>query len=97
MSLTNRSVLLEKTNLVKECVHAYSYAVETIQNNNALCEDLCLSCAEVCYQCAEECLQLDDDLLGKELHEMCLKYAELCKQIFKYQTPSQQDIIEESV
>ncbi|MCA1020902.1 hypothetical protein GLW03_05975 [Halobacillus halophilus] len=72
--------LMEKTNVLEECMNAYKYAVEVVQKNSPLSRDLTQSCAEVCRSCANECLKLGESRSGRT-YKMCLDYAELCEEL----------------
>ena len=89
--------LKKQTDLLKECSDAYLYAVEVVTKNSVMAADLCQSCAEVCYNCADECSALEDDLLGKELYNMCMKYARLCEEIMAYHSTQQPKQLKETI
>ncbi|RWZ58965.1 hypothetical protein EQV77_08405 [Halobacillus fulvus] len=97
MSRMCSDTLLKKTTLLKECSDAYTYAVEVVQKQSPMAEDMCKSCAEVCYKCAEECLTLEEEWLGEELYQMCLKYADLCEKIIHYAGLSEQQKLKETM
>ncbi|TGB01605.1 hypothetical protein [Halobacillus salinus] len=88
MSVCDPKILVERTNLLKECADAYAYAVEVVSKNSVMAEDISRSCAEVCYQSAEECLSLDHDALAEELYNMCYQYAVLCEKIIGNNKPA---------
>ncbi|MGR9048478.1 hypothetical protein ACQ4XT_07620 [Halobacillus faecis] len=85
------SKLLEKTLLLEECMNAYKYAVETVQKNSPLMDEMAASCAEVCKMAAEECLTLGV-MENDKIYLMCLEYVHLCEELEGNQRIRQEDM-----
>ncbi|MBX0357883.1 hypothetical protein [Halobacillus sp. Nhm2S1] len=88
--------LLEKTLLLEECMNAYKYAVETVQKNSLLMDEMAASCAEVCREAAEECLTLGERE-NDRVYLMCLEYVRLCEELESSQRFPQQKDMKKSV
>ncbi|WLR48907.1 hypothetical protein LC065_06980 [Halobacillus litoralis] len=85
------SKLLEKTLLLEECMNAYKYAVETVQKNSPLMDEMAASCAEVCKKAAKECLTLGV-MENDKIYLMCLEYVYLCEELEGNQRIRQEDM-----
>ncbi|GEN54776.1 hypothetical protein [Halobacillus faecis] len=88
--------LLEKTLLLEECMNAYKYAVETVQKNSPLMDEMAASCAGVCREAAEECLTLGK-VENDRVYLMCLEYVRLCEELESHQIFPQQKDMKKSV
>ncbi|WP_394218131.1 hypothetical protein [Halobacillus trueperi] len=88
--------LLEKTLLLEECMNAYKYAVETVQKNSPIMDEMAASCAEVCRKAAEECLTLGETEYDR-VYLMCLEYVHLCEELEGYKRLRQQKNMKKTV